>query len=225
MSGKQFFIKKKLLPKEVKRHLILDGHVGTRYLITYLSMANWTLRGQVTWASRSSGPTCVQKGLPGISPTTDGRGRPKFGSRWMPIIGHPYTPTKWQPNNGHPTWTDLGTHYLATRYAQLGRPLLSNLDIHLCPTWAAMFVQLGSPYLSTLETHTSPHWASNPTQIGRPSPSMSGVHVRPRRVSTSVHIGSPILVCGCPKAAKIWKPIRSEWMSGSCRSWAANPRT
>ena len=73
-----------LLPKEVKLDLILMGTLGCDIKQTGLSVATWMLHGQVTWASRSSVPTCAQKGRPEISSTTDIRVRPKFGRGWAP---------------------------------------------------------------------------------------------------------------------------------------------
>lgn len=79
-----------------------NGRAYLRVKSVRTYVATWTPHGRVTWASRSDGPTCVQKGHPEILPTTERRGRPIIGHGWMPNNGRPYTPTKWQPNNGHP---------------------------------------------------------------------------------------------------------------------------
>ena len=295
MSGKQFFIKKKLLPTEVKLHLILNGHAWTRYLTTGLNVANWAPRGKVTWASRSSGPMFVQKGLPGISFTTDGRGRPKFGSRcspnyWANTYPHKMAAQQWAPGmdglghpllgnqicpawmltsaqSGHPPLPNFGVHACLTWKPisiHVGHPTLSTLEVHFCPYWTPTPTHVGLPTLSTMEAHACPRWMSmlvhtgrpNPPKFGSPTLPMPGVHVRPRRksmlahvglpppsttdaqsppkleahlhprrVSNSAQVGSPILVRGCPKAAKIWKPIHDAWTPGIRRSWTANPCT
>ena len=237
MSGKQIFIKKKLLPTEVKRHLILNGHAGTRYLITHLTVATWTLRGQVTWASRSSGPTCVQKGRPGILSTTDGRGRPKFGSRWSPnywayTYPHKMAAQQWAPgmdglgcpllgNQVCPTWVPTS--------AQSGHPPLPNLGSHVCPTWKPISIHVGSPLLSILGTHSYPRWTVNSVHNGSPCLPTLGVHTTPRWESTSAHVGCPhsstLGVHACPhwvpKPTQIGSPTLP--MSGvhACPCWAA----
>ena len=199
MSGKQFFIKKKLLPTEVKRHLILNGHAGTRYLTTGLNVANWAPRGEVTWASRSSGPTCVQKGRSGISSTTDGRERPKFGSRWSPInwagtYPHKMAAQQWAPGMdglGHPL---LGNQVCPTwmpTSAQSGHPPLPNLGVHACPTWKPISIHVGHPTLSTLEVHFCPYWIPTPTHVGLPTLSTMEAHACPRWMSMLVHTGRP----------------------------------
>ena len=160
------------------------GTLGCDIKQTGLRVATWTLCGQVTWASRSSGPTCVQKGRPEISSTTDIRVRPKFGSLWMPVnwactYPHKMAVQQWAPTmdarfgrpilgiDGRPIMGESGHQTLSTTGNQI-RPSLESISIHV-----------GHPTLSTMETHAHPYWMSTSAQIESPHISTTGNQIRP----------------------------------------------
>ena len=184
-------------------------------------MANWALRGQITWASHSGGPICVQKGRPGLCPQ-----RRSVGARyWAGVHPHKMAAQQWAPMMDtqyrrpimgvlgspimgavvHPVYicagcpypSGNGRPYLSKIWmsisVHIGRPYLSILDVHICPCWAAMFAHIGSPYPSMLGGHICPYWMSISVHIGRPCLSILDVHICPCWAAMFAHVGCPYL--------------------------------
>ena len=186
MSGKQFFIKKKVTSYGSKTAL------NTKWARQDAPLNNTPECGHLdtAWAGNV--------GLP----FEWAHVRPKRAPRNLVHNGRAWTPKVWEPmvaqllgvhippQNGSPT---MGTRHGRTWAPIIGQPGMPNLVAHFCPIWTATSALLGLPCPSNLEAHIYPRWASNFVHVGSPLLSILGTQSYPRWTANSVHNGSPCL--------------------------------